>query len=81
MLDIHINDEEAAALEAYFKDDIGINYLKFLQILQPCEPEDYKYIKRLEELQETQARGSLPEKNAVGDLEKVLFKIKIKVSL
>ena len=68
------------ALEAKFCNDTGFNYISFLSELQPCEPPNFMYEKRLEEIRMTNQKKTLPELNAQKDLEGVLLKVKTKVS-
>lgn len=67
------------ALEAKFCNDMGFNYIAFLQELQPYTPPDFMYEKRLEEVRQTNVRTRLPETDPISDLEGVLIKIKTKV--
>lgn len=79
MLDIPISQPEMAALEARFFNDVGVNYLAFLKALEPEDPPQFMYVKRLEEVRQANAKGALPELHAETDLEKILIKIKTKV--
>ncbi|KAK7111168.1 uncharacterized protein [Littorina saxatilis] len=79
MLDIPITPAELAALEAKFFNDAGVNYLAFLNALEPVEPPQFMYVKRLEEVRQTNDKKALPELHAQGDLEQILLKIKTKV--
>ena len=79
ILELHTTEAEMAALEAKFCNDVGFNYLALLNELQPKEPPQMMYEKRLEELRLTNQTKKLPELNAAGDLEAVLTKIKTKV--
>ena len=72
---------ELSTLEARFVNDVGVNYLAFLKELEPVEAPEFMYVKRLEELRQTNAKGALPELHAVGDMEEILLKIKTKVCL
>lgn len=80
MLDIPMTNPELAALEARFFNDMGLNYVAFLQALLPEPPPDFMYVKRMEDLRQTNAKGALPELNPEKDLENILLKIKTKVS-
>ena len=80
ILDIPISTPEIAALEARFVNDVGVNYLAFLNAVQPVIPPEFMYVKRLEEARQANAKGALPELHAEGDLEKILLKIKTRVS-
>ena len=79
MLDIPISQPEMAALEARFFNDVGVNYLAFLKALEPEDPPQFMYVKRLEEVRQANAKGALPELHAETGLEKILIKIKTKV--
>ncbi|CAG2250812.1 unnamed protein product [Mytilus edulis] len=77
----HVTPEpEMASLEAKFCNDVGFNYLQFLQELEPREQQQFMYEKRLEELRLTNASKKLPELNIAEDLEGVMMKVKTKVS-
>ncbi|KAK7507459.1 hypothetical protein BaRGS_00001394 [Batillaria attramentaria] len=80
MVEIPISEPEMHALEGRFYNDMGVNYLAFLQALQPVDPPEYMYVKRMEEVRATNDKKALPELYAEGDLEKILLKIKTKVS-
>ncbi|KAL8564995.1 hypothetical protein ACOMHN_003371 [Nucella lapillus] len=80
MLDIPISTPEMATLEARFFNDVGVNYLAFLNELEPQAPPEFMYVKRLEEVRQTNAKGAMPELHAESDLERVLLKVKTKVS-
>ena len=79
MLELHCSEPEMIALEAKFCNDTGFNYIAFLEELQPRDPQQFMYEKRLEEIRKTNQRKSLPELNAQKDLEGVLLKVKTKV--
>ncbi|CAG5122336.1 unnamed protein product [Candidula unifasciata] len=79
ILEIPVNEQELHALEALYSNDMGINYLKFLADLEPSEPIQLMYIKRIEELRKVNAKKTLPEQKPVTDLDSVLLKIKTKV--
>lgn len=78
-LQLNANEEEMKALEAKFCNDMGFNYIAFLQDLQPYMPPDFMYEKRLEDIRLTNTKNKLPEVDPVVDLEGVLMKIKTKV--
>lgn len=78
-LQLNASEEEMKALEAKFCNDMGFNYIAFLQELQPYTPPDFMYEKRLEEVRQTNVRTRLPETDPISDLEGVLIKIKTKV--
>lgn len=79
-LQLNASEEEMKALEAKFCNDMGFNYIAFLQELQPYTPPDFMYEKRLEDVRQTNVRTRLPETDPISDLEGVLIKIKTKVS-
>ena len=81
MLELHCSEPEMIALEAKFCNDTGFNYIAFLEELQPQDPQQFMYEKRLEEIRKTNQRKSLPELNAQKDLEGVLLKVKTKVCI
>ena len=80
ILELHTTEPEMAALEAKFCNDVGFNYLQFLQELEPKETPQFMYEKRLEELRLTNTGKKLPELNIAEDLEGVMMKVKTKVS-
>ncbi|XP_063445753.1 uncharacterized protein LOC134725669 [Mytilus trossulus] len=80
ILELHATEPEMASLEAKFCNDVGFNYLQFLQELEPREQQQFMYEKRLEELRLTNASKKLPELNIAEDLEGVMMKVKTKVS-
>ncbi|KAK3583614.1 hypothetical protein CHS0354_039437 [Potamilus streckersoni] len=80
MLELHATEAEMIALEAKFCNDVGFNYIAFLQELQPQEPPKFMYEKRLENLRATNSRKRLPDMNPETDLEGLLLKIQTKVS-
>ncbi|XP_073251609.1 uncharacterized protein [Porites lutea] len=69
--------EEIKILQSRYSDDIGFNYIQFLEDLQPSEKPEMKYLQRLEELKLTNQKH-LPD---LGDnnFEKIMYKIKCKV--
>ncbi len=67
------------ALEAYFCNDTGFNYMQFLQVLQPEEPPKFMYVERLKTLRLANQKNEMPERNPAGDLDGVITKIKTKV--
>lgn len=79
MLELHCTEAEMQALEAKFCNDSGFHYLAFLGELQPAEPIQHMYVKRLNELRLVNEKGALPEHNTACDLDGVLTKIKTQV--
>ncbi|XP_064635375.1 uncharacterized protein LOC135492703 isoform X2 [Lineus longissimus] len=79
MLELNCSEAEVAAIEAKFCDDMGFNYKRFQQEIQPEEQENRKYLERLEDLRKLHQRKKLPERGPCTDLEGVLTKIKTKV--
>lgn len=69
--------EEIRLLQSRYSDDIGFNYIKFLDDLQPSEKPEMKYLQRIEELKLTNTKH-LPD---LGDdnIEKIMYKIKSRV--
>ncbi|KAL9961377.1 hypothetical protein ACROYT_G030301 [Oculina patagonica] len=69
--------EEIKILQNRYSDDIGFNYIQFLDDLQPSEKQEMKYLQRLEELKLTNKKY-LPD---LGDeeIEKIMYKIKCRV--
>lgn len=69
--------EEIKVLQNRYSDDIGFNYIQFLDDLQPSEKPELKYLQRLEELKLTNQKN-LPD---LGDdnIEKIMYKIKCRV--
>lgn len=81
ILDVPVEESELDALEALYGNDMGVNYVKFLEDLQPSDPIPFKYVKRMEEIRQANAMKILPEQRPQTDLESVLVKIKTKVSI
>ena len=69
------------ALEALYCNDVGVNYIQFLQDLEPKEPIPFMYVQRMEEIRQANAKQALPEQRASTDLESVYLKIKTKVNI
>lgn len=69
--------EEIRILQTRYSDDIGFNYIQFLDDLQPSEKPEMKYLQRLEELKLTNQKH-LPD---LGDdsIERIMYKIKCRV--
>ena len=61
-----------------FSDDIGFNYLRFLEELQPSEKTESKYIQRLKEL--TLVNAKEIKDPGSGGIEQVMIKIKTKIA-
>ena len=80
MLELHCVEPEMSALEAKFCNDVGFDYLSFLNELQPLTPPQFMYETRLEDVRSTNTSKKLPELCPESDLEGVLMKVKTKVS-
>ena len=78
-LDLHADADEVTAIEHKFSDDIGFNYLQFLNELIPKRPEIPKYKEHLKELQAANAQKKPREIDALTELNSILLKIKTKV--
>lgn len=78
-LDLHADEDEVAAIEKKFSENIGFNYLSFLDELEPRERERPKYPEHLRELQAVNAFKKPPEIDALTDLHSIIQKIKTKV--
>lgn len=68
------------ALEARYSNDEGVNYVAFLNDLDPPEHVPLMYIERVKDLRATNDRPSIPEREPARSLEAVLLKVKTKVS-
>jgi Ca2+-binding EF-hand superfamily protein len=79
ILEIPIEEPEMHALEARYCNDVGVNYMQFLKDLEPVEPIEFMYIKRMDEIRKTNCKQALPEQRPNSDLESVYLKIKTKV--
>lgn len=80
MLELNATEEEMKALEAKFCNDVGFDYLTFLNELEPKPAPQMMYITRLEEIRNTNMKKKLPEQNVADNLEGVLNKVKTKVA-
>lgn len=78
-LDLNGDENEVAAIEKKFSDNIGFNYLKFLDELEPRAKQQPKYPAHLKELQAVNAFKKPPEIDALTTLDSIIRKIKIKV--
>lgn len=72
------NKEEMDVIIEKFSDDIGFNYLRFLEELQPSEKTESKYIQRLKEL--TLVNAKEIKDPGSGGIEQVMIKIKTKIA-
>ena len=79
--ELHCTDAEMQALEARFGNDVGVNYLAFLDIVEPKPPVEWKYIERIKDLRTTNSKPPLPELYPADSVEALLLKIKTKVLL
>jgi len=73
----NVTEEDMKVLEETYSDNVGFNYVRFLQDLQPKEPEENRYPERLEELK-TVNNKQMPDSGS-SDLDMIMFKIKTKV--
>lgn len=78
-LDLHADEEEVAAIELKYSDNIGFNYLRFLNDLEPRLKDAPKYPAHLKELQAVNAFKKPPEIDALTHLDSIIRKIKTKV--
>ncbi|EDO33216.1 predicted protein [Nematostella vectensis] len=71
------DENEMKIIEARYSDDIGFNYIDFLELLQPPDKPDHMYVKRLEGLKLVNSKqmADLGEQ----DMETIMHKIKAKV--
>lgn len=76
-LELSANVNEMEVMEEKFSDDIGVNYIRFLEALEPSEKEVNGYAQRLEELKLVN-RKVMPDQGSQ-DIEFILEKIKTKV--
>ncbi|XP_072165025.1 uncharacterized protein [Diadema setosum] len=78
-LGLTASEEEMRALEAKYTNEMGFNYIQFLEELQPRPQQDLKYLQRLAELELVNNRKVSLEKNPLRDVEGIMDKIKTKV--
>jgi hypothetical protein len=81
LAELHCTESETQALEARFANDMGINYVAFLDALEPVEKPPLLFVQRVNELRTANTRQSVPEMEPVGSLEAVLLKVKTKASV
>jgi hypothetical protein len=81
LAELHCTDAEMQALEARFANDMGVNYIAFLDALDPPEHRPLLFVQRVNDLRAANARQSVPECESSGSLESVLLKVKTKASL
>jgi len=67
------------ALEARFGNDVGVDYMAFLDVVEPSPAPAWKFADRLKELRITNDKPPLPELYPSDSLEALLQKIKTKV--
>ncbi|XP_071808477.1 uncharacterized protein [Asterias amurensis] len=79
-LGLNASEIEMELLELKYANAMGFNYLRFLEDLQPRDPQELKYTKRLEDLRLVNSRVVSLEKNPLSNYEEIMKKIKIKVS-
>jgi len=78
-LDLHTDDDEVRAIQEKFSDNIGFDYVRFLDELTPQVRDLPKYKEHLKELQAVNAHKNPPEIDALADLRAIITKIKTKV--
>ena len=78
-LGLNASEIEMELLELKYANAMGFNYLRFLEDLQPRDPQELKYTKRLEDLRLVNSRVVSLEKNPLSNYEEIMKKIKIKV--
>jgi len=66
-------------LESRFSNDLGVNYVAFLEVLEPQEHIPLKFTERIKDLRAANRRPPLPEREPAGSLEEVFLKVKSKV--
>ncbi|CAB4016979.1 uncharacterized protein LOC110234356 [Paramuricea clavata] len=76
-LELNATVKEMEVMEEKFSDDIGVNYIRFLEELQPSEKEVNSYVRRLEELK--LVNNKVMPDHGSEDIERILQKIKNKV--
>ena len=79
--ELHCCEAEMQALEARFGNDTGVDYLAFLDIVEPSPAPPWKFVDRLKELRITNDKPPLPELYPADSLEALLQKIKTKVKV
>jgi hypothetical protein len=81
LAELHCTDSEMQALEARFANDMGVDYVAFLDALEPTEKPPLLFVQRVNELRAANAKQSVLELEPAGSLEAVLLKIKTKASV
>lgn len=76
-LGLNASVNEMEVMEERFSDNTGVNYIHFLEELQPSEKEVNRYAQRLGELQMVNNKA-MPDHGSE-EIEKILHKIKSKV--
>ena len=81
MLNMHLTEEEMDIIQARYANDDGFNYFEFLANLDPQQPTEYQYEKRLLNLREVNSKKRTMEVEPVlKDTEAVMDKIKAQVN-
>ncbi|XP_071953709.1 uncharacterized protein [Antedon mediterranea] len=79
-LGLTASEFEMSALESKYSNNMGFNYVRFLEDLQPSQKPELKYTERLEVLRKVNSNTSSLEQNPLTDFESIMTKIKTKVS-
>ena len=79
ILNLHVSDKDKAILEAKYLNNLGFNYLEFLNLLQPNKVEPRKYQDLMNELKKLNYQKDQYEANPLRDLRSILNKIKDQV--
>ncbi|XP_033106808.1 uncharacterized protein LOC117108769 [Anneissia japonica] len=79
-LGLSASESEMSALECKYSNDMGFNYVRFLEDLQPSIKPQLKYTERLQELRKVNSKTISLEQNPLTDYQSIMNKIKIKVS-
>ena len=75
-LELYADDVETAAIEARYSDNIGFDYVKFLDDLIPHYKELPKYSQHLEDLKLANANKKPPEIDNTSDFNLLMTKVK-----
>jgi hypothetical protein len=79
-LNIAISEKESVMLEGKFVNNLGFNYVDFLNEIQPAQVDAPKYTEFKRELEELGSRKmAVYEPNPCNDIHSILLKIKDQV--
>uniref|UniRef100_UPI00398F57CC uncharacterized protein n=1 Tax=Pristiophorus japonicus TaxID=55135 RepID=UPI00398F57CC len=78
-LNLQATDEEMALLGKVFSDELGFDYVRFLEQVDPQEKPEKKYDKLMNELHQLNDSKRIHEQGASDDIFCILEKIKTKV--